>query len=297
MNKFLSNKHSAVFLIVILAFIGGGVPAFVKIALQSIPVFTFTFLRFLLAGLVLVPIFLARRELIVKKELKKAILVSLLATANVTLFALGVKKTTATIGQMLYAAVPIFASIFSYFLLKEKIKVKKLAGILLGFIGVLIILILPVLGKSSVFAGTLTGNLLVFIAVASYSLYTVLSKKLQQSFSSLSMTIIFIMTTIFAQSFLLPFELKSNPGFWKNVSIFNLIGLLYVAVLGTSLFYLIYQQAIRKTTPVIVSMVFYLQPIASFLWAFVLLGERLTPGFIIGGVLALVGAGMVTKKD
>ena len=284
------------FLIVAVAFIGGGVPAFVKIALRNIPVFTFTFLRFLLAGLVLIPVFLAKKKPIVKKKLKQAILISLLATANVTLFALGVKKTTATIGQMLYAAVPIFASIFSYFLLKKKIKAKKLMGILLGFIGVLIIVLLPALRKSSVFAGTLTGNLLVFIAVASYSLYTVLSKKLHQNFSPFSLTVIFITTTILAQSFLLPFELKSDLGFWKNISMLSLVGLVYVAVLGTAVFYLIYQQAIKKTTPIIVSMVFYIQPVAAFLWSFVLLGERLTPSFIIGGALALVGAGIVTRQ-
>lgn len=296
MNIFQLSKHSLILLIIITAIIGGGVPAFSKIALQAFPTFIFIFLRFLLAGLALVPIFWQKKALVKKGQLKNAILVSLLATANVTFFALGVRKTTATIAQMLYAAVPIMASVFSYLFLKEKIKVKKLAGIMLGFVGVLTIILLPVIGKTSAFNGTLAGNLLIFIGVASYSLYTVMSKKLQKIYSPLALTMIFIITTIVIQSLLLPIELKSNPDFWKNISINNLMGLVYVGILGTGFYYLIYQYAIKKATPVIASMAFYLQPIASFLWAFVLLGERLTPGFIIGGILALTGAGIVTKK-
>lgn len=296
MNIFQLSKHSAILLIIIVAIIGGGVPAFSKIALQGFPAFIFIFLRFLLAGLALVPIFLSKKALVEKSKLKNAVLISLLATSNVTFFALGVRKTTATIAQMLYAAVPIMASVFSYLFLKEKIKVEKLAGILLGFVGVLTIILLPVIGKTSAFNGTLAGNLLIFIGVVSYSLYTVMSKKLQKIYSPLALTMIFIITTIVIQSLLLPIELKSNPDFWKTISINNLMGLVYVGILGTSFYYLIYQYAIKKATPVIASMAFYLQPIASFLWAFVLLGERLTPGFIIGGILALTGARIVTKK-
>lgn len=245
----------------------------------------------------LIPLFFLRKEVLKKEKLKEAVLVSLLATSNVTFFALGVKKTTATIAQMLYAAVPIIAGVFSYLLLKEKVKIEKIVGILLGFIGVLIIILLPVIGAPSAFKGDLMGNLLVFIAVVCYSLYTVMSKRLQEIYSPLSLTVIFIMVTLLVQFSLIPTELSSKPEFLSKISPNHIASLLYVGILGTAFFFLIYQYAIKKASPIVASITFYLQPIAAFLWAFVLLGERLTLGFILGGLLALIGAGIVTHKQ
>lgn len=292
-----SKKYTALSLITIAAIAGGGIPSCAKIALREMPPLTFTLFRFLSAGIILIPIFLSKKQSIKLKDLKNMVLVSLLATSNVAFFALGVKRTTATIAQMLYAAVPIIAGTFSYLLLKEKVTFKKLSGVLLGFIGVLTIILLPVIGKSSAFNGDLIGNLLIFIAVSSFSLYTVLSKKYQKKYSPLTLTVIFIITTTCVQSCLAPTELKSNPSWWKEVSIAGVLGLAYVGIIGTGFYYLLYQLVIKKTTPVIASITLYLQPIFSFIWAFFLLGERLTFGFIVGSILAFIGAGLVTSSE
>lgn len=292
-----NSKYTTLFLITLTAFLGGGISPFVKISLKEIPPLTFTLLRFLSVSLILTPIFLHKEKKIIKiKDLKSLVLVSLLATSNVTFFVLGVKRTTATIAQMLYAAVPIIAGIFSYILLKEKLNPKKIMGVLLGFIGVLTIILLPVFGQKTVFSGDVTGNLLVFIAVASFSLYTVLSKKYQVKYSPLMLTVIFILTTIVIQLFLSPFELKANPYWWQRVSLTGILGLLYVGIIGTGIYYLLYQYAIKKATPVIASMTMYLQPIFSFIWAYMLLGERLTFGFVIGAIMAFSGSYLVTNS-
>jgi len=167
---------------------------------------------------------------------------------------------------------------------------------MIGFIGVLTIILLPILSQGSAFAGNLIGNLLIFIAAASFSLYSVLSKKYQPRYSPLSLTVVFILTTIFILFFLAPFELKANPHWWRQISLSGVLGLLYVGLIGTGIYYLLYQYALKKATPIIASMTFYLQPIFSFVWAYFLLGERLTLGFIAGAVLAFGGAYLVTSS-
>lgn len=47
---------------------------------------------------------------------------------------------------------------------------------------------------------------------------------------------------------------------------------------------------------VFASMGFYLTPVFAFLAAFVLLGEKLTSGFLFGGTLALLGIYLTTRK-
>lgn len=292
-NQF-SKSYKAIVLILLAALVGGGVGAFTKISLKEIPPLSFTLLRFISATFVLLPFVIKKKEFHFK-NLKKIVLISLLATANVMLFIFGVGRTTATIAQMLYAGVPLIAGIFSYLLLKEKIYPKKLLGILIGFVGVLIIVLLPVLGQRVAFNGDLLGNLIILVAVCSFALYSVLSKQFQKEYSPLELTIFFVLTTTAIQLLLAPLDLKQNQNWWVSLSAEAIFGVVYAGILGTGIYYLIYQHAIKNTTPIIASMILYLQPIFAFLWASVLLGERITPEFIMGAILAFVGVALVTN--
>ena len=137
MFKILDSHNIALMAIIIASVVGGAMPVFIKIALKEIPAFSFTFFRFLIASLFLIPFLL--REKNSKRVSRKLIAISVLATVNVFFFAFGVMLTTASAGQMLYTSVPIIAAILSYFLLKEKMNRGKWMGILLILLGVSLI--------------------------------------------------------------------------------------------------------------------------------------------------------------
>lgn len=284
------------FLIILTALVGGAIGAASKIALREIPPLSFTLLRFLLAGIVLLPLAIKQKELTLKDS-RKIFLVSLLATANIVLFIFGLQRTTATISQMLYAVVPLLAGIFSFFILREKISPKNLAGIIIGFIGVLIIVLLPVIGTEVVFNGDLMGNIFILIGAVSFALYSVVTKKFQHAYSPLQITLFFVLTTIVTQTILAPIDLQQHPGWWSSVSTEAILALAYVGVFGTGIYYLIFQHVIRSTTPVIASMILYLQPVFTFLWAWVLLGEKVTLEFMAGAALTFIGVALVTSSQ
>ena len=71
----------------------------------------------------------------------------------------------------------------------------------------------------------------------------------------------------------------------------------YVALLGTGSFYFLYQYAIEAGSPVIASMIFYLAPVTAFGWAFFILGERLTTAIVVGAILVLSGAWLVSGSN
>jgi len=62
-----------------------------------------------------------------------------------------------------------------------------------------------------------------------------------------------------------------------------------VGILGTAVWYLLYQYIIKHSSPLTASTILYLQPAATFIWAFLLLGEQVTRGFLIGTALAFLG--------
>ena len=289
----LPKSYKSIVFIVLAALLGGAFSPLSKIALKEISPIPFTLLRFLLATFTLLP-FIIKQRLFRFENFRKLAFVSLLATANVMLFVFGVQRTTATIAQTLYAGVPLVAGAFSYLILKEKFHPKKLFGIIIGFIGVLVITILPIIGQPTTFNGNFIGNSIILVAVCSFALYSVLSKQFQATYSPLELTMFFILTTTVIQLLLVPFGVNHFPD-WYHVSKEAIFGLLYVGILGTGVYYLIYQYAIKNATPIIASMILYLQPIFTFFWSVVLLKERITVGLIAGAVLAFIGVAFVTN--
>lgn len=172
----MDNKFKAAVAIVVGSVIGGAVSSVIKIALINIPPLSFSFLRFSIAAFFVIPFFL-KEKVKLDKNFLSLVLATALAVFNIAVFVYGVRLTTASIGQMLYAGTPILAGIFSYFILKEKLSLKKWFFILLGLAGTVLVILLSLIEKGASFSGNLTGNLLISAGVVSWSLYFVLSKQ------------------------------------------------------------------------------------------------------------------------
>lgn len=291
----MTDRQKAFLSIFLGSVMGGAMGAVTKVGLLEIPPLSFAFIRFFAATIIIFPFILKKKRKMIKDFIAVAPF-SVLAALNIAFFTIGVKATTATISQILYAGVPIIIGLVSHFLLSEKLGFTKISGIAIGFIGVLTVVLLPVLEKGKAFSGDLTGNIIITVGVVCWSLYMVFSKRMQKNYSPFVIVSVFIILTAIA---LFPFfllDLRTNNGWWTNVGFNGLISLLYVVIIGTITTYLLMQYAIKHGGSVFASMAFYLQPVFGFLAAFLILGEKLTLGLLIGGTLALLGVFFVTKS-
>ena len=166
----------------------------------------------------------------------------------------------------------------------------------MGFLGIGAIIFLPILRSSKLQMGNFTGNIIIFLAVISFSIYTVLSKPLQKKYSPLYITAIFAFTCIISQSLLSVPEVASGIHWWTSVSFAAVVSLLYVSIGGTIIYYTLYQYAIKHGSPLIASMTMYLQPVATYIWASVVLQEKISMEFIVGAILAFIGVWLTTRK-
>lgn len=291
----MTDRQKAFLIILLGAILGGASTTFTKIGITEFPQLSFAFIRFLIASIVILPFFLKlkRHRL---KEFKDLVPVSLFATFNIIFFVVGIKATTATIGQLLYAGTPLLTGLIVYFFMKESLSLRKILGIVIGVIGVGIVVLLPVIEKGQAFAGDLKGNLIIGAAVISWSCYMAFSKKAQVKYSPLVVTSIFIFVTTVVLLPLFIYDQTVYSGWWNTLTINGIVAILYVTIVATIITYILNQYAIKHGGSVFASMAFYLLPVFSFLSAFALLGERLTIGIVIGGTLALLGVFFVTKK-
>lgn len=290
----MSNKQKALICILLVSILGGATSPVTKIGLVSIPPLSFAFIRFLIAGILILPFLVGRKDL---KSLWRLTPLSLLASFNIILFILGLKTTTATISQILYAVSPLLVGLFLFILFKERLAKDKAIGIAIGFLGVLIIVLLPVLEKGAKFSGDLTGNILITCGAVLSSLYLTYSKRAHnKTFSSFMITASFILVTCVILFPLFVLESINQPGWWNIVTAPSIFALIYISTASTIFTYILLQYSIKHGGSILASMQHYLVPPLGFLFSFLLLGEQLTTGLIVGGTLALLGVYITTKK-
>jgi len=271
------------------------VPILTKLLYSSFEPMPLGFLRFLIATIFILPFFFIQR----KESLFKAIRViwpyTILGTINILLFYLGLVRTTADSSVIIYCDVPLITAVLSYFLIKERLSKSKQIGILIGFLGTFFVVILPLLPKG-IKTGDLIGNLLIVIATFMWAAYGISSKKIiEKGYSPISVaTVSFIVSTVV---FLIisPFVAKTNfiiPIF----SINNLILLLLLGGIATVGSNVLMQWCVKHTSATITFLYQYIQPVFTIIFAAIILGEKITGGFLIGAILVLAGVFIATNK-
>jgi drug/metabolite transporter (DMT)-like permease len=284
------QEYKLVLLIVVMA-VTGATTAFFKIALREMPIGLFTFLRYFFTLLVFVPYLLTQKSEPITNR-KRLSLIAVVASANVFFFVWGLGYTTAIISGMLYGSVPLVTSALAALILHEKVSFKKWLGIVVGFVGVLVIVLAPALGGEPLSTGTLFGNGVILLAVLSFCMYSVLSKKYSHEYSPITITKYFFFTTFILQTIFLLFH-PSTFALLNKISLKAWLCVAYSGVIGTTVYYVLYQYVIKRASPVLASMTFFLQPLANIMWAKIFIDEKLSSTFFIGMIFIFLGMAVV----
>lgn len=271
-----------------------------KFTLQEFPPMTLAFLRFFLALILLSPFLLTEKRKIIKSDLPVLIGIGLLMiTLNIGFFYEGLKRTTVTTASMLTLIVPILSVLGGWWFLKEKVFVVNLAGIILGFIGTILIIGLPfiILGIQPT-TDTMLGNFLIILASICWVAGAILSKGILQKYSTLTLTaVIFAVGMI---TFIVPAlnEYIQNPVWYQKVTILGILGLGFITIASSICAYFLFEWGLSKLGVIKADLFQYLEPLVATTLGVLILGEQLRFSFIIGGVLIALGVYWATlAKD
>lgn len=245
------------------------------------------FYRMLFASLAFLP-FVIKSQVWKKAKFRDLLSVSALSSVNILFFMWGIKYTSASASQLIYAAAPILNIVISDFIWKEKVKTRTIVGVIIGLFGIFFVIISSVLEKGETISGSLTGNIAVVIAMLGWLFYTLLSKRISKYFNVWEIGSTSILITLFCATFFLFFQHKTD--FWAlAISFDTLLICLYLGIFGTFATYVLMQYAIKHLSTLTVNLTSYIQPISTTLLAIILLGEKLTPTFILGGLFVFSG--------
>jgi drug/metabolite transporter (DMT)-like permease len=203
---------------------------------------------------------------------------------NQVLFLIGLSSTTVGHSSLIIATGPISILLLARAQRLELLTVNKLLGMLLSFSGVALL----ALEKGiSLQAGTLRGDLITFAGSFAFACYTVLGKRIAPKYDTISMNLYLYAT---GALIVLPWAVwRAWLLDWGAVSWRGWAGLVYLALLGSVIAYVIYYWALRHLAASRLAAFTYIQPVLATLLGVIALGEEMTHNLVAGGALVLVG--------
>jgi len=270
-----------------------------KVALKEVHPFTLLALRYAMGALLLLFVQLGREKGFLKVfSPRDWIYIFILATVGVSglglLQAYGLLFTTAINTGWIIAINPILITLFAKFFLGEAITLRKILGILLGFCGIFLIISKGVFSISLFRMASTYGDFLVFASALAWCGFTVGGKGFISRFPPLA-----TVTTIMISGCLTILPLSLLRGDWNNLIHLSLsawTGIIFLGVFCSGLGYLFWYSALEKRDSGVVGMYLYLEPFATLIGAYLLLGEEIQWITLMGGGTTLVGVYLATRK-
>ena len=279
---------------VLVSLIWGSTWLVIKVGIGSVPPFFAAAMRFALASLFIFIIMRLRGERLPTDRVAIRLYLTLAVLSYSFPFALvywGELYIPSGLASILFAVYPFVVAIGSHFVLAgERMNIMKMAGIVLGFTGVLMIFwgdLRPTEGSGLAMLGILASTVM-----QGSSLIIIKKQSRDISPASLSlggMCIGVLILTVLAVCFEDVREVHLDA---RGVG-----SILYLATFGTVVTFLTYYWLLKRVQAVYLSFVTLVTPALAVFLGAVLLGEKLEPNVFTGATAICAGIVVATGRD
>lgn len=206
-------------------------------------------------------------------------------------FVFGIRLTSPINASIITTSLPILTLILSAFFLKEPVNLRKIIGIAFGATGAFL---LVSGGLQHTGSGNIWGDLLIFSAQLSFSIYLISFRKVIERFSPIA-----IMKWMFtgASLSLLPLTWEKMMAIdWTMLEWRYIAATAYIVVGGTFISYLLITIGQKHLRPTVVSIYNYIQPIAASILALMWGMDTFTLSKSIAVACIFTGVFLVTQN-
>lgn len=276
------------------ASIWGGMYVVSKVVLDVIPPFALLTTRLVLGflSLWLVIAYQAHGFHLSRRQWLEAIGVGLVGYGISLGFQfVGTKLSTAANGALVTSATPALVLPFAFLLLNEAVTPRRLLAIAVASLGVLAV-IDP--RQANLSSNLFLGNLSLLAAALTWALYSVLVRRVTTNgMDLLQATAVFLLGGL---PVTIPFGLweLTTQGLGK-ITLGVIGGILFLGIISTAIAMFLWNYAFAVLPASVASLTFFAQPVVGTLLGWLFLGEKITPLFVLGGVL--IGIGILISNE
>lgn len=278
----------------ILCVIWGSTWLFIKLGLENLPPITFAGIRFVIACVILFLLIRARGISLPTNRRDWG----LLALTGVLSFSLnyglvfwGEQYISSGLAAVLQATLPAFGLVIAHVHLpSERMTWSKIFGVVLGFAGVAVVFSnqLAIAGGKAL-AGCVALVLSAFFAAYSNVLVKAHGRKMEPAILAAGQMFFGLIPLL-----LIGIPLEGNP-FRFHWTPTALVALLYLAVVGSVIAFLLYYWLIQHMNVTNTMLIAMVTPVVAVVLGMVVLGEDLSWRTVAGGIMIMVGVRFVTR--
>ncbi len=278
----------------LLALMWGSTFLLMKVAVPTVPAFTMTAVRGLLAAALLwIVVSSSRRGSKPTPEswMPAIVLGTISGWLPNVLTAWALLRLASADAGMLSAAGPIFVVVLAHFFLKsERIHATQAVGVAIGFVGVGLIVGFD---PESIRSGDLYGSLAMIAVAISYAAGTVYSRWIgPQDAPRLAMR-----QQLVAGAFTVPIALVIEQPWTIRPEPIAVVAIIGLAIWASAIPIWLYFRLIAHTRAVTVSLVAYLTPAVAVVLGVLVLGETLEPSAAVGLLVVFIGVAVTTRRQ
>lgn len=273
--------------LVLLGAIWGASFLFMRVAAKDFGPFALVEVRLALGALILLP-FLWRERHRFSRSLwwRIGAIAAINSALPFVLFAWAAERAPAGIGAISNSTAAMFTAILALIFFGERIQSRRAIGLVAGFIGVVVLAADKTAG-GSVLSAAIAGT-------TAALLYGLGANLLRRYVPGLPAGAIASATLICASVLLLPVAIITWPS--TPIPMLSWFSAAALGVLCTGIAYVLYYRLIYRIGAPRASTVTYLVPLFGVMWAWLLLGEALTPSMAIACALILGGVALGQQR-
>lgn len=285
--------------LIVLGLIWGLSFVFIENLIGTAGVWGTVFLRCLAGAIILLPFLLIKLK---KKEVPKPLPWKALVIVGIFnaglpwgLIALSQTNITSNTAAVLNALTPIMTGLIGFIIFSAYLNKRQWGGILLGFIG---ILILMNFNFNDVFSSNFIGIGTMILATTCYGFASHFTRRYLQSLNVVIITIFSLLVGACIGAIGVAItDSSSFANIIQSIDLLFIISVIGLGCLGSGIAHLLYYYLINHGGAEFASTVTYLIPLTALLWGNVLLGEPITSNLIIGLITIFFGVFLANQKS
>jgi len=283
----MTRRQLAILGLILANIILGAAPPIFKWSLQNVHLYTLLFLRNGIAALA-VGLLFPHDLRIRKRDVIPLFLLSFFGvTLNLYFSFIGFIHTQSINAPVIASAAPIFLVLGSLLFFKERPTRKMLLGNLIGFFGIMVVVLQPFFNKAT-FDGSIGGNVYLVLGTFATIAYMLMAKGIIKKYKT--QTILFWFFGFGSATFFIPFlDEVRTVGFLPEITYQGIIGILFGAFFVSLIAYTLLTWAFKYILASEVGVFTYIDPVAAVVIALPLLHEQPSFPFLFGSFLIFFG--------